>query len=431
MDCELSSATGELECREHFTSGQKEFTFTLDLVDPCQDAIIYIDPSIIESQITYGVYLENIAKTIHLDQRLVKAGEDLDLCPSIIFSITTDDGKQIDDEIFSFQEPNKLIIDTRDMSTVGQYDMKLHAKFEGDRYAQKAEIPFTVNMIEECADANVIDTGSGDVPSQFYYYNGIVEFKLDNPFVVQPIECRIVYTCEEERFNLCNVDTDDTKTSFNTQTGTLQFSSTDVEMYGTQEIIFKITGFAGPSSQTLTFHLNLVDPCSLSALSIDPSIIDTTITYPIYENNADLQVQLDPNKVIMTPASTLCPEIKLKVENDDGSPLESDIFQFNQVTNTFTISTQDSSDSDNYDLKVMAFFENERYPQMDEFLFSVQLLNFTNDPGLQYDSLEVVEVPARVQWPSVEEAYQQPQQDFVLSEIRYKQDKDYMELSGI
>ena len=102
MDCELSSATGELECREHFTSGQKEFTFTLDLVDPCQDAIIYIDPSIIESQITYGVYLENIAKTIHLDQRLVKAGEDLDLCPSIIFSITTDDGQQIDDEIFSF-----------------------------------------------------------------------------------------------------------------------------------------------------------------------------------------------------------------------------------------------------------------------------------------------------------------------------------------
>ena len=98
----------------------------------------------------------------------------------------------------------------------------------------------------------------------------------------------------------------------------------------------------------------------------------------------------------MTPASTLCPEIKLKVENDDGSPLESDIFQFNEVTNTFTISTQDSSDSGNYDLKVMAFFESERYPQMDEYLFSVQLLNFTNDPGLQYDSLEVVEVPARV-----------------------------------
>ena len=81
------------------------------------------------------------------------------------------------------------------MSTVGQYDMKLHAKFEGNRYSQKAEIPFTVNMIEECADANVIDTGNGDVPSQFYYYNGIVEFKLDNPFIVQPSECRIVYTC--------------------------------------------------------------------------------------------------------------------------------------------------------------------------------------------------------------------------------------------
>ena len=49
MNCELSTATGEYECREHFTSGHKEFTFSLDLVDPCKDAIIYIDPSIIES----------------------------------------------------------------------------------------------------------------------------------------------------------------------------------------------------------------------------------------------------------------------------------------------------------------------------------------------------------------------------------------------
>ena len=58
-------------------------------------------------------------------------------------------------------------------------------------------------------------------------------------------------------------------------------------MYGTQEITFKISGLAGASSESVTYNLNLVDPCSLSALSMNPQIIESTITYGIYERNSE------------------------------------------------------------------------------------------------------------------------------------------------
>ena len=99
--------------------------------------------------------------------------------------------------------------------------MKLHARFQGDRYTQRSELPFSVTLIEECANAVVLNPGDNDISRQFYYYNGRAEFKLGNPFLVQPAECRIMYTCEEEKYNLCSINSDDTKVSFNTQTGTL------------------------------------------------------------------------------------------------------------------------------------------------------------------------------------------------------------------
>ena len=65
------------------------------------------------------MYFENIAEVIVLDQSLVTVGGDIDLCPPIKLSISYGDGKKISDGIFSFQEPNKFIINTRDISVVG------------------------------------------------------------------------------------------------------------------------------------------------------------------------------------------------------------------------------------------------------------------------------------------------------------------------
>ena len=62
--------------------------------------------------------------------------------------------------------------------------MKLHARFQGDRYTQRSHLPFTVTLIEECANAVVLNPGDNDISGQFYYYNGRAEFKLKNPFIV-------------------------------------------------------------------------------------------------------------------------------------------------------------------------------------------------------------------------------------------------------
>ena len=88
--------------------------------------------------------------------------------------------------------------------------MLVIAKFFGDTYTQKSGLPFTVTLIKECASATVWNPGQSITTSPAnYYYSGTATFDLQ-PFEVSPIECRVIYSCEEPIYDLCDYSSEKT-----------------------------------------------------------------------------------------------------------------------------------------------------------------------------------------------------------------------------
>ena len=76
-----------------------------------------------------------------------------------------------------------------------------------------------------------------------------------------------------------------TRSFFDTNTLTFEFESNDIRAFRNQTITFQITGQAGESSESTelqTFQLNLIDPCSVSEIYIDPDILGSNIEYNVH-----------------------------------------------------------------------------------------------------------------------------------------------------
>ena len=98
------------------------------------------------------------------------------------------------------------------------------------------------------------------------------------PFTASSGACSIIYSCmmsQGPAHDLCDYSDGTTTSTFDTNTGTFSFTSSDVQLFGTQTVSFTITGAAGGSAESFAFDLNLIDPCSTAVISIDPQIIDS------------------------------------------------------------------------------------------------------------------------------------------------------------
>lgn len=79
-----------------------------------------------------------------------------------------------------------------------------------------------------------------------YSYEGVDEPILkyvDPPFLVDPADCIVKYSCDVlsgARTDLCDLDEDFTKSSFDTQTGVYSFASSDKTGVPPGEYIFAI-----------------------------------------------------------------------------------------------------------------------------------------------------------------------------------------------
>jgi len=99
-----------------------------------------------------------------------------------------------------------------------------------------------------------------------YSYTGVsskVEFTL-SPFTVDPPACAVTYSCEVvagPRLDICTVNDGSTQATSDPSSGDYSFESTDMANYppGTYEI--KVTGTVGTQSDSITFVMELVDPC--------------------------------------------------------------------------------------------------------------------------------------------------------------------------
>ena len=169
------------------------------------------------------------------------------LCPAVKVTIANEDGTSFDSSIFNYAN-GLLVIETSDIADVGTYNMQLIASFDDVSYNQVSTIPFSVILIEECARAQVTNLGQSSMMSPpNYYYRGETHFNVA-PFISSLPECEVTYTCTERRYNLCNLETEVTSASFDSNSGVYRFSSTDNSQYQTDVITFTITGRAGAST---------------------------------------------------------------------------------------------------------------------------------------------------------------------------------------
>ena len=137
-----------------------------------------------------------------------------------------------------------------------------------------------------CAIPTIVNPGNSFI-NEDYYYSGTASLKLI-PFTVTPPECTITYECTESLLNLCNFSSETTTSTFDTNSGEFSFNSSDITTFGTQTVSFTITGQAGQSTESITYELNFIDPCSASEIVIDPLIIPNSIDFNIHASNSAL-----------------------------------------------------------------------------------------------------------------------------------------------
>ena len=118
-----------------------------------------------------------------------------------------------------------------------------------------------------------------------------------------------------------------TRALFDADTGEFSFASNDIKTFGSQTIVFRISGNSGEMSESFTFEINLIDPCEVSTITIDPDIIGN-ISYNVHQMNSVNTTTLNTSLISLSHDTPLCP-LELNIINDDGGELNEAVFEFN------------------------------------------------------------------------------------------------------
>ena len=182
--------------------------------------------------------------------------------------------------------------------------------------------------------------------------------------------------------DLCNYSDEATEAKFNQSTGAFTFNSTDIVKLGTQTVIFEITATSGKSTETYTFGLNLINPCLVAEFNIDPDIIHEEINYNVYSANSATVIPIDQALISVSHPSSLCPAYEIDIVKDDYAELDNTIFSFDTNSKLLLIDTRNPTHIDSYNLKLVANFEGDFYPQTGELPFKVNLVDYCADSKL-------------------------------------------------
>ena len=176
---ELNKAsTHQLRIRAQYEGDQYsaagEFDFTVTLENKCVDASLVISQDILTTypNIEYNIY--KAAESQNLPTSFVSSTETTAPCPQIEFGIVNTDGSVPDQNVFTISS-NAFTIESDDVSKIDTYNLKLTAKYIGSIYTKKGELPFTVDVTDPCATAELqIDSSilSSDTGSPWIEYKG-------------------------------------------------------------------------------------------------------------------------------------------------------------------------------------------------------------------------------------------------------------------
>ena len=122
------------------------FNLTLNMVDPCESAVIDFNPYVIDEVIYYPITEEGEAKAVQIDTRFITISNQATICPQIVYTVVDGDEQALS-SIFQFDSESKqLLIRTDDAGAVGEYTLKLIAAFDSEVYRQKSKLTFKVKV---------------------------------------------------------------------------------------------------------------------------------------------------------------------------------------------------------------------------------------------------------------------------------------------
>ena len=109
----------------------------MNLVDPCEVAELIIHPDTIINEFYYAIFSTNEAVSVPLYPSKIDLSTGASVCPAIQIEVENADGTALNNAMFSYdQAHHRFICDTREISLVGTYEMKVVASFMSEIYIQ-------------------------------------------------------------------------------------------------------------------------------------------------------------------------------------------------------------------------------------------------------------------------------------------------------
>ena len=173
-----------------------------------------------------------------------------------------------------------------------------------------------MNVINPCLNDATITPNAQTNPAGYAYTGASppADFTL-TPFTIVPMFCIETFSCTTVAGtpDICSIGGVST---FDSATGAFQFATTDMATYVAGVYTLQITSTIGTVSNTVTFDLNLLDPCSTATITLSTSpFIDETENLGAFESTQSWD--LTPLHTIDTQVD--CGSYELEFYLNDGS----------------------------------------------------------------------------------------------------------------
>ena len=238
--------------------------FVVSIKSPCPDAILTIDPTIVEPTKIDWI-AGSIADVQIFEDEKVTSSELPEICPyELEFDLINRDGSAVDILIFSFNEVAKTLYTfTDDVNKLGYYKLTLTVNYAGHPILPTNKLDFDIEIHDPCPHDAILTAVTQTDPA-VYNYSGVASFVMA-PFAIAPAGfCTAVHSCsmiDGARLDLCDIATANSVGTFNHASGNYEFKSDLVTEVEPGEYTFEITATVGATMSSISFVLTIEDPC--------------------------------------------------------------------------------------------------------------------------------------------------------------------------
>ena len=224
---------------------------------------------------------------------------------------------------------------------------------------------FKVQFINSCEPPTSITPPN--VTTKNYSLTHATPLSFVVTFTVDPTYCPITYS-----FAISPTITPASVVTFNSSTGTFTVQSNDLSLAATYTIIVTAYSPAGATlTPTLSFSLNLLNPCLTATFTINPSIIAATTIYTVNFPMISFPV-LDRTKITPSDLLATCPALQVDILTSTDGPIDSSLFTF--ASDILQVYSTDSLKIAPYNYKIRVKYIGAIYSYAGSLSFIVNAL---------------------------------------------------------